>query len=206
VLRLSGFILDGGNKGFLVPLIIFLSATLNWFDAFRYSASRIEAKGPAILLSRQKLWEDPFVVRAPISFSIYIWLWCGAMNFTYLVWNMMMAFVAVRAFRPVSIGKGRNSVVLIRFAPTGALFSSSTATEEEEWSTEKVRNTFIEFFEQEPRSHTYQPSSACAPVNDPTLLFTNAGMNQFKTIFLGQTDHNTFGVSADRTFCIKSDK
>ncbi len=55
-----------------------------------------------------------------------------------------------------------------------------------EWSTDKVRSTFIEFFEE--RQHTMQSSSPCAPLNDPTLLFTNAGMNQFKPIFLGQVD------------------
>jgi len=69
---------------------------------------------------------------------------------------------------------------------------SSPATppisEEIEWTTERVRSTFCEFFQQSPRSHTFQPSSACAPLNDPTLLFTNAGMNQFKPIFLGQVD------------------
>lgn len=58
-----------------------------------------------------------------------------------------------------------------------------------EWSTDKVRSTFVEFFQD--REHTMQPSSACAPLNDPTLLFTNAGMNQFKPIFLGQVDPNS---------------
>ena len=57
------------------------------------------------------------------------------------------------------------------------------------WTTNKVRKEFTSFFENHPElSHTYQPSSACAPLNDPTLLFTNAGMNQFKPIFLGQAD------------------
>lgn len=61
------------------------------------------------------------------------------------------------------------------------LFSSST-----DWSTEKVRTTFLDYFQS--KEHTLQPSSACAPLLDPTLLFTNAGMNQFKPIFLGQVD------------------
>jgi alanyl-tRNA synthetase len=64
---------------------------------------------------------------------------------------------------------------------------SSSGTEE--WSTDKVRSTFVEFFEE--REHTMQPSSNCAPLNDPSLLFTNAGMNQFKPIFLGQVDPNS---------------
>ncbi len=55
-----------------------------------------------------------------------------------------------------------------------------------EWTTNRVRATFVEFFED--RDHIMKPSSACAPLNDPTLLFTNAGMNQFKPIFLGQVD------------------
>jgi alanyl-tRNA synthetase len=56
----------------------------------------------------------------------------------------------------------------------------------EGWTTDKVRKTFLDYFES--KEHTLQPSSACAPLNDPTLLFTNAGMNQFKPIFLGQVD------------------
>jgi alanyl-tRNA synthetase len=61
---------------------------------------------------------------------------------------------------------------------------SSSQGEDIYWTTDKVRSTFVEYFEK--NEHTHVPSSACAPLNDPTLLFTNAGMNQFKPIFLGQ--------------------
>ncbi|MEZ8067905.1 alanine--tRNA ligase [Vibrio sp. FF145] len=50
-------------------------------------------------------------------------------------------------------------------------------------STDEVRNAFLKFFES--KEHQIVDSSSLVPHNDPTLLFTNAGMNQFKDCFLG---------------------
>jgi alanyl-tRNA synthetase len=52
------------------------------------------------------------------------------------------------------------------------------------WTSRKVRETFLSFFEE--KGHTRVASSSLVPAEDPTLLFTNAGMNQFKDLFLGR--------------------
>src|SRR5215467_11899400 len=51
------------------------------------------------------------------------------------------------------------------------------------WTGNKVRETFLRFFES--KGHRRVRSSSLVPHGDPTLLFANAGMNQFKEVFLG---------------------
>ncbi|MDQ3730406.1 MAG: alanine--tRNA ligase-related protein, partial [Pseudomonadota bacterium] len=51
-------------------------------------------------------------------------------------------------------------------------------------STSELRARFLDFFK--AREHEVVPSSPLVPANDPTLLFTNAGMVQFKETFLGR--------------------
>ncbi|GAB6283530.1 MAG: alanine--tRNA ligase [Ignavibacterium sp.] len=50
-------------------------------------------------------------------------------------------------------------------------------------TSKEIRNQFLNFFKE--RGHKVVSSSSVIPFNDPTLLFTNAGMNQFKDVFLG---------------------
>ncbi|HOF17278.1 MAG TPA: alanine--tRNA ligase [Phycisphaerae bacterium] len=68
-------------------------------------------------------------------------------------------------------------------------------------SCQEIRREFIEFFEQ--RGHTFVPSSPLLPGDDPTLLFANAGMNQFKPIFLGQ-EKRPYVRAANSQKCIRA--
>lgn len=64
----------------------------------------------------------------------------------------------------------------------------------------QVRQTFLEFFRE--RGHVIVPSAPVIPQGDPTLLFTNAGMNQFKPYFLGRQKPESTRV-ADTQKCIR---
>lgn len=68
-------------------------------------------------------------------------------------------------------------------------------------STDEVRRAFLSFFES--KGHQIVNSSSLVPANDPTLLFTNAGMNQFKDCFLGAEKRSyTRATTAQR--CVRA--
>src|SRR5512146_612975 len=64
----------------------------------------------------------------------------------------------------------------------------------------EIRQQFIDFFIS--KGHTFVPSSSLVPGGDQTLLFTNAGMVQFKDVFLG-TDHRPYTRAVDSQKCMR---
>ena len=67
-------------------------------------------------------------------------------------------------------------------------------------TAKEIRQKFLEFFAS--KGHTVVPSAPMVIKNDPTLMFTNAGMNQFKDIFLGNTTPK-FKRAADSQKCLR---
>ena len=68
-------------------------------------------------------------------------------------------------------------------------------------STTEVRRIFLEFFRE--HGHTIVPSSPLVPANDPTLLFTNAGMVQFKDVFTGK-DKRAYVRATSSQRCVRA--
>ena len=68
-------------------------------------------------------------------------------------------------------------------------------------SSQHIRTQFLNFFED--KNHTIVPSSSLVPHEDPTLLFTNAGMNQFKDIFLGD-EKKPYTKAASSQKCVRA--
>jgi alanyl-tRNA synthetase len=68
-------------------------------------------------------------------------------------------------------------------------------------SAADVRSTFLQFFR--AQSHMVVPSSSLIPANDPTLLFTNAGMVQFKDVFLGKEQRDYLRAASSQR-CVRA--
>src|SRR5271155_2685110 len=68
-------------------------------------------------------------------------------------------------------------------------------------TTSEIRGSFLEFFRK--NGHAVLPSSSLVPGNDPTLLFTNAGMVQFKDVFLGK-DRRDYARAATAQRCVRA--
>ncbi|KAI0300979.1 tRNA synthetases class II (A)-domain-containing protein [Multifurca ochricompacta] len=73
-------------------------------------------------------------------------------------------------------------------------------------SATQIRQAFFDYFQS--NGHTYVPSSSTIPYEDPTLLFANAGMNQYKSIFLGTVDPHSELAKVKRAYnsqkCIRA--
>src|SRR5579872_579875 len=67
-------------------------------------------------------------------------------------------------------------------------------------TSKEIRQSFLDFFKE--RGHKIVPSAPVIPQGDPTLLFTNAGMNQFKDVFLGHGKRD-YKRAADTQKCIR---
>ncbi|ROL62175.1 alanine--tRNA ligase [Bacteroidetes/Chlorobi group bacterium ChocPot_Mid] len=67
-------------------------------------------------------------------------------------------------------------------------------------TSNEIRNSFLDFFKS--KEHRIVPSAPVIPHGDPTLLFTNAGMNQFKDVFLG-IGKRDYSRAADTQKCIR---
>ena len=68
-------------------------------------------------------------------------------------------------------------------------------------STAEIRQAFLDFFRS--KGHQVVSGSALVPVNDTTLLFTNAGMNQFKNIFLG-LEQSAYSRATTAQRCVRA--
>ncbi|MEN5319036.1 alanine--tRNA ligase [[Pseudomonas] hibiscicola] len=69
------------------------------------------------------------------------------------------------------------------------------------FTTSQIRSDFLEFFK--GKGHTIVPSAPLVPGNDPTLLFTNSGMVQFKDVFLG-AEKRSYVRAADVQRCLRA--
>jgi alanyl-tRNA synthetase len=79
--------------------------------------------------------------------------------------------------------------------------TKQTRAPQKRMSSTELRSAFLDFFQE--RGHTVVPSSSLVPGNDPTLLFTNAGMVQFKDLFLGK-EKRAYVRAASSQRCVRA--
>lgn len=79
--------------------------------------------------------------------------------------------------------------------------NASQMTSSPKISTRQIRQDFLDFFHS--KGHTIVPSAPLVPGNDPTLLFTNSGMVQFKDVFLG-AEKRSYVRAADVQRCLRA--
>ncbi|KAH9850281.1 tRNA synthetases class II (A)-domain-containing protein [Lenzites betulinus] len=95
---------------------------------------------------------------------------------------------------------------LRHYRPPSHLLARMASSTTSHWSATRVREEFFNYFKS--KDHTFVPSSATIPYEDPTLLFANAGMNQYKAIFLGTVDPQSELARLKRAFnsqkCIRA--
>ena len=102
--------------------------------------------------------------------------------------------------------QGRGRFPLIDLMPM-ATSENARAISGNVRSGSAIREDFLRFFEGKKSAagagHRRVHSSSLVPVNDPTLLFTNAGMNQFKDVFLG-AEHRDYSRAASSQKCVRA--
>ena len=106
---------------------------------------------------------------------------------------LMLVFSIVRGLKPHNPGKMFRLRALRSLASEKGQLNAKAealASTSSGWPVSEVRAKFVNYFK-DNHGHTNVVSSPVVPVNDPTLLFANAGMNQFKSIFTGTVDPNS---------------
>ena len=83
----------------------------------------------------------------------------------------------------------------------GCTLSETTPMSQATFSVSDIRKTFLDFFDS--KGHTVVASSPLVPGNDPTLMFTNSGMVQFKDVFLG-SDKRSYVRAASVQACLRA--
>jgi alanyl-tRNA synthetase len=83
----------------------------------------------------------------------------------------------------------------------GCTLSENTPMSQATFSVSDIRKTFLDFFES--KGHSVVASSPLVPGNDPTLMFTNSGMVQFKDVFLG-SDKRSYVRAASVQACLRA--